>query len=194
MSRLLIAGFGPFPQAPDNPAAATVRRLMAERWAPPDAQAAYAILPTTWAGAAETALHAARTERADGVLLIGVAVGAQVFRVEQQARNRAGAGAGRADADGLFWPSDVIDASGPSERRTSAPVHAMQDAIAAAGLPVTLSDNAGDYLCNFALYRMLAEQPMTAFLHIPPLGEHVGIEDLLTATRAAATAFTACLD
>jgi pyroglutamyl-peptidase len=192
MRRLLICGFGPFPQAPDNPAAETVRRLKAARWSPPGAETAYALLPTTWARAAEAALEAAKAHDADAILLIGVAVGALGFRVETRGRNQAGPA--RPDADGQCWPSDTIDEAGPAERRTPAPIQAMRDAIAATGLPVTLSDDAGDYLCNFAFYRVMAERPMTAFLHAPALSEVFSLDDLLTAARAAATILAAPLD
>jgi pyroglutamyl-peptidase len=190
MSRILIAGFGPFPQAPDNPAAQTVRQLSEERWSPPGAQAAYAILPTTWVGAVSTALEAA--QGADAILLIGVAVGAAGFRVETRGRNVAGMG--KADAEGQTWPSGMIDPDGPAERLAPAPIQAMRDAIADAGQPVILSDDAGDYLCNFTFYRTLAAQPMTAFLHVPEIGDGFALDDLAIAARAAATALAAQSD
>ncbi|HUO21115.1 MAG TPA: hypothetical protein VMU59_01190 [Caulobacteraceae bacterium] len=186
MSRLLIAGFGAFPQAPDNPAAAVVRRLRDEGWTPPGAQALYAILPTTWAGAAPAVLDVA--EDAAAILLIGVAVGAPGFRVETRARNRASPT--HPDAEGQTWSGDLIDPSGPAERRTAVPALALRDAITQAGQPIALSDDAGDYLCNFTFYRVLAARPTTAFLHVPALGDGFTLDDLTAAARAAAAALT----
>lgn len=68
------------------------------------------------------------------------------------------------------------------------PVQAMLSAIETQGLPVGLSSDAGDYLCNFTLYRLLAEVPMTAFLHVPPLSARIGLDDIAAAVRAAAQA------
>ena len=187
MSRLLICGFGPFPEAPENPAAWTVDRLRLDRWAPPDCAVGYAVLPTTWQGAAEAALEATRTFSADAILLVGVAISAEAFRVETFGRNRAGRD--RPDAQGLCWPGAVIETDGPTARRVIAPVQAMLAAIKDQGLQANLSSDAGDYLCNFTLYRLLAKVAMTAFLHVPAPSAQIQLEDILAAVRAAATAF-----
>jgi pyroglutamyl-peptidase len=187
MIRLLICGFGPFPQAPDNPAALAVERLRARGWSPPGAQADYAVLPTVWSKAAERALAASQAMDADAVLLVGVAVGAQSFRLETLARNRASQV--HVDQEGRLWPLPLIDPQGPDQYDVGAPVDAMLGAIGALGLPVTLSQDAGEYLCNFTLYRLLAQALMTAFLHVPALGADVSLEDIVGAVRAAAEAF-----
>ena len=186
MSRLVIWGFGPFPQAPANPSALAVEHLEQAGWAPPGAQVSYAVLPTTWGAAAQTALAARQTHDADAVLLVGVAVGATAFRLETVARNRAGQTL--VDAAGERWDHPLIDPAGPDERAVTAPVAAMERAIRDEGLAVTLSRDAGDYLCNFTLYRLLAEHPVTAFLHVPGVGPDVSLDDIVRAVRAAATA------
>jgi pyroglutamyl-peptidase len=191
MSRLLICGFGSFPRAPVNPAALAVERLMAEDWAPAGAEASYAVTPTVWSKAPEAVLHAVQASAADAVLLIGVAVEAQAFRVETQAQNRADHV--QPDAEDQLWPQALIEPHGPAQRPVGAPARAMRSAIAAAGLPAILSGDAGDYLCNFTLYRVLALDPMTGFLHVPAVGLRFALTDICTAVRAAATAFAAQL-
>lgn len=192
MSRLLICGFGPFPEAPDNPAALAVERLRQEPWAPPGLEAHYAVLPTVWAEAAQSALDAVKAFAPDGVLLVGVAVSAESFRLETLARNRANPS--HPDALGRCWPSPRIEAEGPAERGVIAPVQAMAAAIRAQGLAAALSSDAGDYLCNFTRYRLLGQVPMTAFLHVPPLSQRIDLDQILAAIRAAAQAFAASLD
>ncbi|HVY33021.1 MAG TPA: hypothetical protein VG960_01245 [Caulobacteraceae bacterium] len=187
MSRLLICGFGPFPKAPDNPSALAVERLNREGWAPPGAQVSYAVLPTTWGEAAETALAALQAHGADAVLVVGVAVGAATFRLETVARNRTSQTL--ADAAGERWDHPLIDPAGPDERAVTAPVAAMERALRDEGLAVTLSRDAGDYLCNFTLYRLLAKHPPTAFLHVPAVGPDNSLDDIVRAVRTAATAF-----
>jgi pyrrolidone-carboxylate peptidase len=70
----------------------------------------------------------------------------------------------------------------------TAPAEAMLRAIQALGLPVTLSEDAGAYLCNFTLYEMLAQAPVTAFLHVPPIGADADLPAIVSAVRAAAAA------
>lgn len=191
MSRLLICGFGPFAQAPDNPTGLAVERLNRDGWAPPGGEAAYALLPTVWDEAPEAAFAALRDSRADAVLLTGVAVGAAGFRIETLARNHASQT--HADAAGRLWLRGMVDPHGPDTRPITAPVQALLEAITAEGLPAALSSDAGDYLCNFTLYRVLAAGRRTAFLHVPATGELFSLDDIVTAIRAAATALAAQL-
>ena len=191
MSRLLICGFGPFPAAPDNPAGDAVARLRLEGWAPKGSSAAYTLLSTVWTEAPEQVLAAAIDSRCDGVLLVGVAVGAAAFRVETLARNHADSA--KLDARGEAWAQAVIDPTGPDAIEATAPVQAMHEAVAAAGLPVALSSDAGDYLCNFTFYRTLGARRPCGFLHTPSLSDAVSLDHVVRGVRAAAEAFAAQL-
>ena len=61
------------------------------------------------------------------------------------------------------------------------------------GLAADVSQDAGDYLCNFTLYRLLAQVPMTAFLHVPPVSEAAALDDIVKAVQAAASALAKSL-
>jgi len=191
--RLLVCGFGPFPQSPDNPSGLTIRRLEGDGWTPEGADALYAVLPTQWSQAPQTALEAANRGNAAAILLVGVAVHAAAFRVETTARNRASIV--HADAAGALWPRPSIDKDGPESLSVTAPTEAMRAAIDERGLPVHLSDDAGDYLCNFVLYRLLAEAGVrpVGFVHVPQIGEAFSADAIARAVRAAAEAFSARL-
>jgi pyroglutamyl-peptidase len=198
--RLLICGFGAFPNVPANPSALVVGRLRAEDWSPDHAPADYALLPTTWSGAAETLRASIHETGATGVLLTGVAAGAAAFRVELRARNRGSLTA--PDADGAVRHDERIEPLGPAALRTTAPAEAMLAGIRAAGLPAEPSSDAGDYLCNFTLYHLLvghldaAPACPLAFLHLPPApeappdvvagGRCFGLDDLTLGVKAAA--------
>lgn len=195
--RLLVCGFGPFPGVPDNPAAATIRRLRADAWAPEHGEADYLELPTTWAGAVPAVADAMRATGADGVLMLGVAAGAESFRVEMRAANTVGAD--RPDAAGRLFPRRAISPLGPAVARATALVQPMVEALHRAGLAAYASSNAGDYLCNYAFYRVLTEiaaeprGPLAAFLHIPPVREDFGLSDIERGVRAVASAFARTL-
>ena len=190
VARLLICGFGAFPGFADNPASGVISQLIARDWAPEGVRTAYRRIPTTWADGHRTATAAARDFGPDGVMVVGVAGGADRFRVETQGRNRVGVD--RADAAGAFHPGALISEQGPALAAARAPVAAMVAAIEREGLPAEASSDAGDYLCNYVFYRLLTETPArpTAFLHLPP---DLSLEDLQRGAQAAATAFALAL-
>lgn len=171
--RVLICGFGAFPAAPRNPSEATIAALAAEGWAPPGAEVAYLPLPVAWRASAEVVLDRIAAEPVDAVLVVGVAVGADAFRVETQARN---IGAERLDHAGETWTQPVILADWAKTLPVTAPAAMMLQALHAQGLPARLSDDAGDYLCNFTLFRLLAASaaPSIGFLHVPQVSECAG--------------------
>jgi pyroglutamyl-peptidase len=196
--RLLLCGFEAFPEAPVNPSAAVVRALAASAWSPPGAQLDCLTLPVAWRGSVETILDRLAGDRFDGLLVVGVAVEAEAFRVETLGRNRAACA--RRDHAGELWPEAVIRADAPAALPATAPWALMLEALQQTGLPAHASDDAGDYLCNFTLYRLLAEAaaPATGFLHVPQAREcdaaaAFDLADIDTAVRACAAAFAAHL-
>lgn len=196
--RLLLCGFGSFPEAPLNPSAAVIATLAREAWAPDGVGVDYLTLPVQWQGSAETILRQLQNVPADGILVVGVAVEAEGFRVETLARNAACAT--RPDQAGRMWGGSAIAANGPESLAATAPCEAMVAALGEAGLSVRSSDDAGDYLCNFTLYRLLhsAAAAQVGFLHVPQAEECAAsaaftLADIREGVCAAATAFAAAL-
>jgi pyrrolidone-carboxylate peptidase len=153
--RLLLAGFGTYTQVPDNPAARVVERLTALGWSPAGVPLSGCVIPVSWTAAPAAVLDAARTLRADAILLLAATPQGSDFRVEMRAQNRVGRR--RADADGRLWGDDRILPTGPGVVRATAPVAEMMQAIKAAGCPVRASSDSGDFVGNFTFYRLLAE-------------------------------------
>jgi pyroglutamyl-peptidase len=131
------------------------------------------------------------------VLLLGVASGAQAFRVEMRAANLARTDL--ADAEGRLFRRAHISPVGPAVARATAPVEPMVAALQRAGLRATASSDAGDYLCNFTFYRVLTEiaaepdAPLAAFLHLPPIQEGFSLDDLERGVKATASVFARTL-
>lgn len=196
--RLLICGFSAFPEAIRNPAQTAVEALAAHGWSPEGATAGYLTVPVAWRGSAEAILERLAAEPADAVLVVGVAVSASSFHVERLGRNRAAAE--KADDLGELWQAERIAGDGPDELRTIAPTRSMVAAIERAGLAAELSDDAGDYLCNFTYYRLMLAKaaPTVAFLHVPQVREFVegaafSLEDVVGAVQASAGAMAEAL-
>lgn len=188
--RLLICGFGPFPGVAANPSAKVVERLQAESWSPAGAKTAFAVLPVTWAGAVAALRAQIEATEAEGVLLTGVASGARTFRVELRARNDASTT--HPDAEGAIHTGPHLVPYGRASLRTNGPAAAILSAIRTTGLPAETSSDAGDYLCNAALYHLLADrlddaQPWpVSFLHLPSASETFSVGDLTVGVKAAA--------
>lgn len=193
-TRLLVCGFGPFPAAPRNPSAIVIDALAAARWSPAGAETDYLTLPVSWTASVRLILDALRARPADGVLVVGVATSADAFRVETLGRNRASRSL--ADHDGALWENPVISADGPGVIASTAPIDMALEALMQANLPARLSEDAGDYLCNFTLYSLLAAEaaPSVGFLHVPQAREcaedaRFDLVDIERAIRATAGAF-----
>lgn len=193
MPRLLICGFGAFPAAPFNPAGAVVEALSEQGWRSASAHTDYLVLPVIWEEAFTALSRRLRAHPADGVLILGVAVGSEAFRVERQARNHAVTT--KPDQAGHLSDSWQILFGGRETLAVTAPVTTIHAALLDAGLPAVLSDDAGANLCNFTLYRQLAASPVpTGFLHVPQARECdpdaiFELSDIEQAVRSAADAF-----
>ncbi|MBR0387661.1 MAG: pyroglutamyl-peptidase I, partial [Clostridia bacterium] len=105
--------------------------------------------------------------------------------------------AGNQPADQPVFPD------GPSAYFSSLPVKAMTAAIRDAGIPASLSNTAGTYVCNHLMYGVLyhiaKSFPGTqgGFMHVPFLHEQVtdrpntaslSVQDIVTGIEAAITA------
>jgi pyroglutamyl-peptidase len=188
-ARVLVTGFEPFPGAPVNPTEWLVEELRRE---PPvlDGIAAFRaeVLPVDYAKVGPRLSEIGREFRPDIAIHFGLAAECSGFRLERVARNSfAGA---RADNAGALPEARAI-CDGPETLPSGLPLDAIHDALAAAGLPVEWSDDAGAYLCNmvFTLSRAHACEgftpAMSGFVHVPPTGEGkpLGNAQLLAGAR-----------
>jgi len=192
LPRLLLTGFGPFPGAPRNPTAEVVTQLAEPgRGRRLGVEIVPHVFATTWAALDDLAALIAAT-RPDLVLHLGLKRRARAIAVETVARNRVLMAA--VDATGVAPGSTQLDPDGPARCAATLPTRRMAARIAALGLPVEISADAGRYLCNALLWRSLRLAPgrPTGFLHLPPTRESGGpvrsrftTADLTAATAAA---------
>jgi pyroglutamyl-peptidase len=179
--RLLVTGFEPCPGAPVNPTEWLVRELKRN---PPagDGIAAFRaeVLPVDYAKVGPVLSEIGRMFRPDIAIHFGLAAECSGFRLERVARNSfAGA---RADNAGAL-PKPAAICEGPETLASNLPLSAIHDALAAAGLPVEWSDDAGAYLCNmvFTLSRAHACKgfvpAISGFVHVPPTGEGMPLSE-----------------
>jgi pyroglutamyl-peptidase len=166
---LLVTGFGPFGKVERNPSELIARELDGARIAGHDVVGR--ILPVS-AESTPGAVRAALEETEPALaLLLGVASGRAALSAERVAGNVLDFE--EPDNDGAR-PVDVpIEPDGPAAYFATLPLRAILDAWQRADVPGYLSDTAGTYLCNAALYTALhatADDPLpVGFVHLPSL-------------------------
>ena len=165
---ILVTGFGAFPGAPRNPTETLVRRLERHRGrlARLGVDLRCVVLPVRYADLPDRLATLATRHRPDVILHFGVAGRRKRVSVETRAVNHASPlhpdASGRRPAQTLRPAQrQVLHASYPSRR--------IFAALRGAGIAAEISRDAGDYVCNAALFHSLAQNlaPEIGFIHVP---------------------------
>ncbi|MBX3201229.1 MAG: hypothetical protein KF894_24030 [Labilithrix sp.] len=165
----LLSGFGPFAGVPVNPSWQAVEPLDGVVIAGYDVRVIQ--VPVSWDEALPTYFEAYDRLRPAIAIASGVARGGSGIRIETTARNYAAG----TDVTGAWWAAGPIEPSAPSTYDATLPVHRLIDALGRTHHARTLSDNAGDYLCNFLFFGLMrkvaAEDSgrgvVAGFVHVP---------------------------
>lgn len=199
--KILVTGFDPFGGDTTNPAIEAVKRL------PDEINGAEIIkleIPTVFEKSATVVKEAMKKEQPDYVLNIGQAGGRFGLTPERVAINQDDARI--ADNEGN-QPIDMpIQSDGESAYFSQLPIKAMVAAMKNVGVPASISNTAGTFVCNHIMYQTLhltqTEFPHTkaGFMHIPFLTEQVvdrpemasmSLDDMVKGITAAIEAIVA---
>lgn len=172
--KILVAGFDPFDGEKINPASKAVKRL-------PDTINGSEIIkleiPTVFHKSADVVKEKVAEVRPDVILAVGQAGGRYGITPERVAINIDDARI--ADNEGN-QPIDVaIQEDGNSAYFTKLPVKAMVSSMKKAGIPASVSNSAGTFVCNHIMYQVLylidKEYPdlIGGFIHVPFIPEQV---------------------
>ena len=166
MKKLLITGFDPFGGASVNPSWMAVSRL-------PDRVGEYELckleIPTVFGKAARVVLERAGEFGPDVILCVGQAGGRASVTPERIGVNIRD---GRiCDNEGNQPRGEFVADDGPAAYFATVPVMKMADAMEQAGIPATVSNSAGAFVCNDVLYSLLHHYDGTdvrvGFIHVP---------------------------
>lgn len=166
MKKLLITGFDPFGGAAVNPSWLAVQAL-------PDNVGEWELcklgIPTIFGKAAQSVLAAAEKFHPDAILCVGQAGGRDAVTPERIGVNIRDARI--CDNAGNQPCGEFVVPEGPAAYFSTVPVAAMAKAIRDAGIPATVSNSAGAFVCNDVLYSLLHHYAGTAvrvgFIHVP---------------------------
>lgn len=168
---VLLTGFEPFNKDALNPAWEAVRTLAG--WAGEGYAVEVRQLPCVF-GAANEVLRSAITELEPAlVIAVGQAGGRVELSVERVAINVNDAPI--PDNAQIQLVDEPVVADGPAAYFSTLPIKAIVRALRAAGLPASVSQTAGTFVCNHVFYGLMHHTVGSAiragFIHIPYLPE-----------------------
>lgn len=176
MKTVLLTGFEPFNKEPINPAWEAVRAL--DGWQDGAGPAAFRVvarqLPCVF-GDANAAMRALLDELQPAlVIAVGQAGGRVDLSVERVAINVDDAPI-RDNAEQQLVDAPVVP-GGPAAYFSTLPIKAIVAALRAAGMPASVSQTAGTFVCNHVFYGLMhalagREDVRAGFIHIPYLPE-----------------------
>lgn len=170
--RILVTGFSAFPGAPVNPTERLIAELESRRFRFQGAgELGLAVLDVDYGKLPAALGELAKAGQPDIAVHFGLSAEAHGFTLESCARNVFGPkpdNAGHVPAEGRIC-------AGPDILASTLPLERLHDALAGRGLPVSWSNDAGGYLCNYLFYLSRSEQmaeftpKMSGFIHVPSL-------------------------
>lgn len=172
--KILVTGFDPFGGEKVNPALEAVKLLPKEIHG---AEVYWAEIPTVFYQSAEVLEAEIVRYQPDVVLCIGQAGGRASLTPERVAINKDDARI--PDNQGNQPIDKPIRLDGEVAYFSTLPIKAMVQAIKEEGLPATVSNTAGTFVCNHLMYQALylANKKFfhmrAGFMHIPYLTEQV---------------------
>ena len=172
--KILVTGFDPFGGETVNPALEAVKSLPSEIHG---AEVHWVLIPTVFYQSAEVLEAEINRYHPDAVLCIGQAGGRASLTPERVAINQDDA---RIPDNQGNQPIDTpIRLDGQAAYFSTLPIKAMVQAIKEEGLPATVSNTAGTFVCNHLMYQALylADKKFphmrSGFMHIPYMTEQV---------------------
>ena len=172
--KVLVTGFDPFGGEKLNPALEAIKSLPSEIQG---AEVRWLEVPTVFYKSAKILEEEIRIYQPDIVLCIGQAGGRKGLTPERVAINQDDARI--QDNEGNQPIDRPIQLDGPPAYFSSLPIKAMVQAIKEEGLPASVSNTAGTFVCNHLMYQLLylveKEFPTikAGFMHIPYMMEQV---------------------
>lgn len=171
---ILLTGYNPYRNAPDyNPTGALARELNGHRVG--NARIVGAQIPVAVEDAGPAFRRLLSRANPDAALAMGVAPGRPVLSVERVALNMLDFSL--PDNRGRRYRDRPIRAGGPAAYLSTLPIRNILASLRRERIPAELSNTAGTYLCNFAMFTLLdafaadGKTGPAGFIHVPQVPE-----------------------
>ena len=171
MKKLLLTYFEPF--GPDSiNASAEIISSLPEHIG--DLSITKMLLPVVYPSAGDIIVKKALSEKYDAIIAFGQYAGAGEIRLEYTAKNVIHMPKG--DNAHNVIENGKICADGPDTVCSTFNAEAIKSALCGSPVPVDISNDAGSYLCNSVLYRLLtcnSSSTICGFIHLPILKSQI---------------------
>jgi len=177
MDVILLTGFEPFGGEKVNPSGGLALSLDGAEIASGGVKVRVRsiLLPVTWEGAFDRLVEALGEQQPGpaAVVMLGQAAGYPGLGIERVAVNVC---SGK-DNDGVERAEQPAVPDGPPAYFSTLPLQAVVRRVESVGLPSSISNSAGTYLCNYVFYRLMHHlsgepaPPRAGFIHVPYLPE-----------------------
>ncbi|MGE8080185.1 pyroglutamyl-peptidase I [Peribacillus loiseleuriae] len=171
--KVLVTGFDPFGTDTINPALEAVKQL--EGVVIDDVEIVTQVVPTVFHDSIKAAIKAIETHKPDVVICVGQAGGRTQITPERIAINVDDA---RIPDNQKKQPIDEpISEDGPAAYWSTLPIKRMVHQMRKDGVPASVSNTAGTFVCNHLFYGLMhyltihAPQIRGGFIHIPYIPE-----------------------
>ncbi|MFN2743981.1 pyroglutamyl-peptidase I [Bacillus sp. z60-18] len=195
--KVLLTGFDPFGGEPVNPSWEAVKRLDGDRT--DDTVIAVEQIPTVFHQSADVLEKAIAKHAPDAVICVGQAGGRLHITPERVAINIDDARI--PDNRGQEPIDEYISPEGPAAYWSSLPIKRIVKSLRENGIPASVSNSAGTFVCNHLFYRLMRYIDRTSsnmrggFIHIPYLPEQtvdkkepsLSLETIIKGLRIAAS-------
>lgn len=174
--KILVTGFEPFDGDSENPSQKLLTWLETR---PLPFELHTQLLPVTFEGSWRELQAAIARVNPQVVVATGLAKNRAEITVERIGINWVDARI--PDNAGVTLKAQKIVSEGADGLFTRLPLAEMLKASHEIGVPARLSTSAGEYVCNFVLYRLLQAFPQLpiGFIHLPSDPQFEGVEEML---------------
>ena len=156
--RVLVSGFEAFLGGSSNPSGLICDALMSAHFESDESDEsnfdlAIVILPVTFAEAFERLSKSIESFKPDVILCLGQAGGRKSIDFERVAINMIESEV--PDNSGQIYRETLINLHGPVAYFSALPLETLRAALRQARVPVSISNTAGLYVCNFLFYKLM---------------------------------------
>lgn len=175
--RIVVAGFGRWPEAERNPASQIAEALKPERWH--QCQVIPLVMPVSSATLESKVREVLLQHQPD--VWIGLGVNSRLGMIRPEMLGINWRRFRVPDADGAMLDTCTIFDDAPAAYHSALPNERIVHALKAHGIPAQLSFHAGTHLCNQMLYTVchlaseLQMQVRSGFIHVPQTPENIAM-------------------